>query len=92
MHIYRQTHKKSGGHYLSSEPSARQKHMSFKLVQQTNLLLLPLLYTEVEWKSFLGIFFLPVILNLVWMKGEKNISYYLIIFYSSNPWSSFKAR
>lgn len=72
MHIYRQTHKMSGGHYLSSEPAARQKHMSFKLIQQTNLLLLPLLYTEVEWKSFLGIFFFFVILNLVSMKGEKN--------------------
>ena len=71
-HTYRQTHKKSGGHYLSSEPSACQKHMSFKLVQQTNILLLPLLYTEVEWKSFLGIFFFFVILNLVSMKGEKN--------------------
>lgn len=92
--MHRHTHIKSGGHYLSCEPSACQR---FKSVQQTNLLPLPLLYTEVEWKLFLGIFF--SFLNLVLYERKKTnsacrtqLGYYFIIFHSSNPRSSFKTH
>lgn len=84
IHTHTQTHitqtdTKSGEHYLPCEPSACHTHMSFKSVQQTELLPLPLLYTEVKWKLFLGNFSLTK-LSAIWKETHKNCLSHLQLF------------